>query len=66
MISVDIATIMGIVGQANLTGPFGEMKGNIKNTNIRLDSKFKNLDEIRTLEIPTKTGTIRLSDIAVN
>lgn len=63
--SVDIATIMGIVGQANLTGPFGEMKGNIKNTNIRLDSKFKNLDEIRTLEIPTKTGTIRLSDIAV-
>jgi HAE1 family hydrophobic/amphiphilic exporter-1 len=63
--TVDIATIMGIVGQANLTGPFGEMKGNIKNTNIRLDSKFRSTDEIRALEIPTAKGTIRLSDIAV-
>lgn len=63
--NVDIATIMGIIGQANLTSPFGEMDGKIKNTNIRLNSKFDNLDELRSLEIPTARGAIRLNDIAV-
>lgn len=62
--NVDIATIMGIIGQANITSPFGELKGEIKNTNIRLNSKFENLDDLRSLEIPTARGTIRLNEVA--
>lgn len=62
--NVDIATIMGIIGQANVTSPFGELKGEIKNTNIRLNSKFENLDDLRSLEIPTARGTIRLNEVA--
>lgn len=63
--NVDIATIMGIIGQANVTSPFGELKGQVKNTNIRLNSKFENLDDLRLLEIPTARGAIRLNEIAV-
>lgn len=63
--NVDIATIMGIVGQSNLTNPFGDIQGDLKNTSIRMDAKFKSVDEISSLLIPTATGAIRLHDIAV-
>src|SRR5690554_774439 len=58
--NVDIATIMGIVGQSNLTNPFGDIQGDLKNTSIRMDAKFKSVDEISSLLIPTATGAIRL------
>lgn len=62
--NVDIATVMSLVGAANLSYPFGELNGKIKNTSVRANSKFRSLDEIRNLEIPTANGRIRLSEIA--
>lgn len=62
--NVDIATIMGIFGQANVNNPIGEVIGKHKNTTVRTAGKFTSLDEMRDLDIPTQTGVIKLSEIA--
>jgi HAE1 family hydrophobic/amphiphilic exporter-1 len=62
--NVDIATIMGIFGQANVNLPVGEVIGKHKNTSVRTAGKFTSLDEMRNLEIPTAKGVIKLSEIA--
>lgn len=62
--NVDIATIMGIFGQANVNNPVGEVIGKHKNTTVRTAGKFTNLDEMRNLDIPTAKGVIKLSEIA--
>lgn len=62
--NVDISTIMGIFGQANVNLPVGEVIGKHKNTSVRIAGKFQSLDEMRDMDIPTKTGVIKLSEIA--
>lgn len=62
--NVDIATIMGVFGQANVNNPIGEVIGKHKNTTVRTAGKFTSLDEMRDLDIPTQTGVIKLSEIA--
>ena len=62
--NVDIATIMGVFGQANVNNPVGEVTGKHKNTSVRTAGKFRSLDEMRDMDIPTKTGVIKLSEIA--
>ena len=62
--NVDIATIMGIFGQANVNNPVGEVIGKHKNTTVRTAGKFTSLDEMRDMDIPTQTGVIKLSEIA--
>ena len=62
--NVDISTIMGIFGQANVNLPVGEVIGKHKNTSVRTAGKFQSLDEMRDMDIPTKTGVIKLSEIA--
>ena len=63
--NVDIATIMGLFGQSNINYPVGEVIGKHKNTSVRTSGKFKDLDEIRNMDIPTARGVIKLSEIAV-
>ena len=63
--NVDIGTIMGLFGQSNINYPVGEVIGKHKNTSVRTSGKFKNLDEIRDMDIPTAKGVIKLSEIAV-
>ncbi len=63
--NVDIATIMGLFGQSNINYPVGEVIGKHKNTSVRTSGKFKDLDEIRNMDIPTAKGVIKLSEIAV-
>lgn len=62
--NVDIATIMGIFGQANVNNPVGEVIGKHKNTTVRTAGKFTSLDEMRDMDIPTAKGVIKLSEIA--
>ena len=62
--NVDIATIMGVFDQANVNLPVGEVIGKHKNTSVRTAGKFQSLDEMRDMDIPTKTGVIKLSEIA--
>ena len=62
--NVDISTIMGIFGQANVNLPVGEVVGKHKNTSVRTAGKFQSLDEMRDMDIPTKNGVIKLSEIA--
>ena len=62
--NVDIATIMGVFNQANVNLPVGEVIGKHKNTSVRTAGKFTSLDEMRDMDIPTKTGVIKLSEIA--
>jgi HAE1 family hydrophobic/amphiphilic exporter-1 len=62
--NVDISTIMGMFGQANVNLPVGEVVGKHKNTSVRTAGKFTSLDEMRDMDIPTKTGVIKLSEIA--
>ena len=62
---VDIATIMGLFGQSNVNFPIGEVIGKHKNTSVRTSGKFRTLDEIRNMDIPTAKGVIKLSEIAV-
>ncbi len=62
--NVDISTIMGIFGQANVNLPVGEVIGKHKNTSVRTAGKFKSLDEMRDMEIPTAKGVIKLAEIA--
>ena len=61
--NVDIATIMGIFGQANVNNPVGEVIGKHKNTTVRTAGKFTSLDEMRDMDIPTAKGVIKLSEI---
>ena len=63
--NVDITTIMGLFGQANVNNPVGEVIGKHKNTTVRTAGKFKSLDEMRNMDIPTAKGVIKLSEIAV-
>ena len=62
--NVDITTIMGLYGATNVNNPVGEVIGKHKNTSVRTDGKFKTLDEMRNLDIPTSMGVIKLSEIA--
>ena len=62
--NVDISTIMGVFSQANVNLPVGEVIGKHKNTSVRTAGKFQSLDEMRNMDIPTKTGVIKLSEIA--
>ena len=62
---VDIGTMMGLYGQSNVNLPVGEVIGKHKNTTVRTAGKFRNLDEMRDMEIPTATGVVKLSEIAV-
>ena len=62
--NVDITTIMGLYGATNVNNPVGEVIGKHKNTTVRTDGKFKTLDEMRNLDIPTSMGVIKLSEIA--
>ena len=62
--NVDITTIMGLYGATNVNNPVGEVIGKHKNTSVRTDGKFKSLDEMRNLDIPTSMGVIKLSEIA--
>ncbi len=61
---IDIATIMGLYGQSNLNYPVGEVIGKHKNTSVRTAGKFRNLDEMRNMDIPTANGVIKLSEVA--
>ncbi len=63
--NVDIATIMGLFGQSNVNYPVGEVIGKHKNTSVRTSGKFRDLDEIRNMDIPTAKGVIKLGEIAV-
>ena len=62
---VDIGTMMGLYGMSNVNLPIGEVIGKHKNTSVRTAGKFKNLDEMRNMEIPTEKGVVKLSEIAV-
>ena len=62
--NVDISTIMGIFGQANVNNPVGEVIGKHTNISVRTAGKFTSLDEMRDMDIPTKNGVIKLSEIA--
>ena len=62
--NVDITTIMGLYGATNVNNPVGEVIGKHKNTSVRTAGKFKTLDEMRNLDIPTSMGVIKLSEIA--
>ena len=62
--NVDITTIMGLYGATNVNNPVGEVIGKHKNTTVRTAGKFKTLDEMRNLDIPTSMGVIKLSEIA--
>src|SRR5574344_13843 len=61
---VDATTVMGLLQAENINYPVGDMRGKRKNTASRTTGKFKSLDEIRNMEIPTSHGVIRLSEIA--
>lgn len=61
---VDVATMMGMYGASNINNPIGELRGAKKNTTVRTAGKFKSLDEIRDLDIPTSTGVIKLGEVA--
>ena len=62
---VDIGTMMGLYGQSNVNLPVGEVIGKHKNTTVRTAGKFTSLDEMRNMDIPTATGVVKLSEIAV-
>ena len=57
--------MMGLYGMSNVNLPIGEVIGKHKNTSVRTAGKFKNLDEMRNMEIPTEKGVVKLSEIAV-
>ena len=61
---VDIATMMGIYGASNINNPVGDLRGRRLNTTVRTAGKFRSLDEIRNLDIPTGSGPIKLGEIA--
>ncbi len=61
---IDITTVMGLYGISNVNNPVGEIIGNHKNTTVRTAGKFRTLDEIRGLDIPTATGVIKLGEVA--
>lgn len=62
--NVDITTLMGLYGVSNVNNPIGEVIGKHKNTTVRTAGKFRNLDEISNMDIPTGKGVIKLSEIA--
>ena len=62
--NVDITTIMGLYGATHVNNPVSEVIGKHKNTTVRTDGKFKTLDEMRNLDLPTSMGVIKLSEIA--
>ncbi len=61
---VDITTMMGLYGVSNVNNPVGEVIGKHKNTSVRTAGKFKTLDEMRDMEIPTANGVIKLGEVA--
>lgn len=63
--NVDITSIMGLYGASNVNNPIGEVIGKHKNTSVRTQGKFTNLNQMYNLDIPTNNGVIKLSEIGV-
>ncbi len=62
---INISQIQNAISARNLNYPVGQLKGDEKNTNIRIMGEFKSIDEIANLPITSTTGKIvTLKDIA--
>ena len=62
---ININQISASIKARNLNFPVGQLKGDEKNTTVRVVGEFNNIDEIKNLPITTMTGKIvALKDIA--
>ncbi|MFC1585412.1 efflux RND transporter permease subunit [Fibrobacterota bacterium] len=55
--------VSGLIAGNNLNFPVGTIKTTRKEINLRVNSQFGSLDELRNLEIPTMSGIVRLKDL---
>jgi HAE1 family hydrophobic/amphiphilic exporter-1 len=61
---ISIPQMLGIIGRQNIDLPSGTFKLSDKEYSVRVKGKFKSVDEIKNLEIPTVFGNKRLGQVA--
>ncbi len=61
---IPYAAVFGIIRASNLNFPVGNLKKPAQDVNIRVSAKFKSIENLEELEIPTEMGVVRLKDIA--
>ncbi len=62
--SLSLAQLAGLLQAQNLDMPGGHFRQHTQEYSVRLDGKFKSLEALRQLEIPTAFGNKKLGDLA--
>ena len=62
--SVPLTQIAGILQAANVEIPGGSIQEDGQDLSARLKGQFQSVDEIRNLDVPTRSGVVKLRQIA--
>jgi HAE1 family hydrophobic/amphiphilic exporter-1 len=62
--SVPVQQVAGLLAAANVELPGGNIQVQGQDVPVRLKGEFKNLDEVRDLDVPTGTGIFKLHQLA--
>ena len=62
--SVSLLQIAGLLQAANVEIPGGSFKEDGQDLSVRLKGQFQSIDDIRNLDVPTRSGIVKLRQIA--
>ena len=62
--SVPLLQIAGLLQAANVEIPGGSFKEDGQDLSVRLKGQFQSIDDIRNLDVPTRSGIVKLRQIA--
>jgi len=62
--SIPLLQIAGLLQAANVEIPGGSFKEDGQDLSVRLKGQFQSVDDIRNLDVPTRSGVVKLRQIA--
>jgi hydrophobic/amphiphilic exporter-1 (mainly G- bacteria), HAE1 family len=62
--NISIPQLISVIKNENLNFPSGHITEKNVEYNVRVDSEFKSIDDIRKIKIPTENGNVYLTEIA--
>lgn len=61
---IEVAQVIDIIRRVNSESTLGELSNESGTPSLRLNTKLKNVDDIKNIQIPSQSGNIMLDDIA--
>ena len=61
---LDITQVLGLIQQTNSEETIGELSGEKSSPSLRWNTKLENVEDLKSIMIPTQVGFVQLKDIA--